>query len=167
MTNRGQGFRGWEGRGGTEKNELSERRLWTRYWGTAGQYATENRNVNFDEFVRRMRVSLPQGLTMSNPGGGTTTVLSIDESRLCYRRGRSRFCVGLAELYEAFTQHAGKTMSTTDLKASAPAVFDSRHGGHNCHCTVLLLALQRMGLAPGIWGKGRAGAPFGVTTLPS
>lgn len=119
--------------------------------------------MTFDQFVTRMRSTLPEGLELPNPGGGTTTVLGIDDTRLCYRRGRSRFCVGLAELHRAYLHHAGEAVRTTALKNYAPAVFDSRSGGHNCHCTVLFLSLQRMGLAGVIWGKGRVGAPFGVT----
>lgn len=121
--------------------------------------------MTLEEFVGRMRAALPDGTEMCNPGGGTTTVLDCDDARLCYRRGRSRFCVALAALHEAYLHHAGMTVTTTDLKTYAPQVFDSRGGGHNCHCTVFFLALQRMGLASAFWGKGRVGAPFGVTTI--
>jgi hypothetical protein len=54
-------------------------------------------------------------------------------------------------------------MTTSDLKAAWPDVFDSANGGHNCHATVLFLVLGRMGLASEISGRGQRGSPFGVT----
>jgi hypothetical protein len=54
-------------------------------------------------------------------------------------------------------------MTTRDLKDFAPDVYDSAAGGHNCNATVLMLALNRMGLATPVWGRGQRGAPFGVT----
>jgi hypothetical protein len=54
-------------------------------------------------------------------------------------------------------------MTTRDLKDLAPGVFDSGAGGHGCNATVLMLALNQMGMATPVWGRGRRGAPFGVT----
>lgn len=119
--------------------------------------------MDYLDFSRLLRTRLPEGTEMENPGGGITTILRVDEARLNYRRGRSRFSVGLKELHEAYERFSGCEVSTTELKAHAPGVFDSGQGGHNCHCTVLFMALQRMGLAGGTWGCGRAGAPFGAT----
>ncbi|MDZ7779957.1 MAG: hypothetical protein U5R14_08515 [Gemmatimonadota bacterium] len=56
------------------------------------------------------------------------------------------------------------TSATTDLKEYvARGVRYRSQRGHNCNCTVLLLALHRMGLASEISGKGRRGSPFGAT----
>src|SRR5262249_14930569 len=53
--------------------------------------------------------------------------------------------------------------SANQIQDYKPAIFDTDRNGHNCHCTFFFLALQRMGLAGAIWGRGRAGSPFGVS----
>ena len=119
--------------------------------------------MDFDAFSERFRASLPTGLVLDNPGGGTTTILRHDGERVGYRRGGSGFSVGLRDLYAAYIHFANGDVTTKQLKDYAPHLFDSSRGGHNCHCTLLFLALQRMGLASEIWGRGRVGSLFGVT----
>jgi hypothetical protein len=106
---------------------------------------------------------LPEGTVLNNPGGGTSTVLWVDDGRVCYQRGKSRFYVGLRDLYSAFMHFAGGDVTTRQLKDYSPGVFDSAQRGHNCHCTFLFLALQQMGAVQEIWGHGHAGSPFGAT----
>ena len=115
-----------------------------------------------EDFATAMCRSLPAGTVLKNPGRGTSTIVWIDDDRLCYQRGRARFYVFLADLHEAFQEFAGRDATTTDLKKYAPQVFDSAQRGHNCNCTVLFMALQSMGLAGPIKGSGRRGDPFGV-----
>jgi hypothetical protein len=119
--------------------------------------------VDFDSFAQLVRGNLPEGVVLDNPGGGTSTVLWCDAERVCYRRGGSRFYVPLRDLYDAYAHFAGRDVTTRQLKDYSPAVFDSSHGGHNCHGTFLFLALRQMNLASDIWGRGQAGSPFGVT----
>lgn len=119
--------------------------------------------MEFDTFAQRLRASLPEGTKLENPGGGTSTVLWCDGERVSYRRGKSRFYVSLSDLYSAYMHFAGGDVTTRELKDHAPGVFDSTRKGHNCNCTFLFLALQQMGLTEEIWGRGRSGAPFGVT----
>jgi hypothetical protein len=114
-------------------------------------------------FVDCLRRALPEGSVLANPGGGTTTIVWHDRNKLCYMRGESRFYVALEDLYKAYSNFEGSDMSTRDLKAFAPHVFDSNAKGHNCNATVLMLALHRMDASSAIWGRGRPGAPFGVT----
>lgn len=123
---------------------------------------TEN-IVDLNSFRVRLQTSLPMGTVLPNPGSGTTTIAWCDDERLCYRRGKSLFYVGVRELHEAYVYSMGRDVTTGDLKAHAPHIFDSANRGHNCNCTVLFLALQQMGLVGGIWGRGRRGTPFGVT----
>jgi len=118
--------------------------------------------MQFDTFANRLRHSLPEGTVLQNPGKGTTTVLWCDGERLCYQRGKSRFYVHLADLHNAYTAHIGGDMTTNDVKAFAPGIFDSRSGGHGCNATVLMLALREMDLAGEIFGRGQRGKPFGV-----
>ncbi|MDP2857146.1 MAG: hypothetical protein Q8P50_04115 [Bacillota bacterium] len=113
-------------------------------------------------FTRKMHHALPPGTVMNNPAGGTTTVEWIDNERLCYRRGRALFYVSLQELHSAYLHFRGGQTTTTALREFAPEVFDSSAKGHNCNCTVLFMALERMGLAGPISGRGRRGDPFAV-----
>jgi hypothetical protein len=41
--------------------------------------------MDLDGFVQLLRTSLPVGVVLANPGGGTSTVLSHDAERVCYR----------------------------------------------------------------------------------
>jgi hypothetical protein len=102
---------------------------------------------------------------MQNPGEGTSTVMWCDRIRICYKRGDSRLYIDLNELYNAYQQHRGRSVSTNDLKVMAPAVFDSSKNGHNCHCTFFFMALQKMGIIDEIQGEGRPGHPF-AASLP-
>lgn len=123
--------------------------------------------MEYDAFVQSLMASLPEGTVMDNPGGGTSTVMWCDGERICYKRGRgSRLYVDLRHLYEGYRQHSGRRMTTNDLKAMNPAVFDTKQNGHNCHCTFLFMALQRMGIVGAIQGAGGAGSPFWVS-LPA
>jgi hypothetical protein len=119
--------------------------------------------VDFNAFAELFRNHLPEGLVLNNPGGGTSTIVWCDGERVCYRRGDLRLYVGLRELHAAYTHFAGRDVTTRQLKDNAPTLFDSNRGGHNCHCTLFFLALQRMGLVGELWGRGQAGSPFGVT----
>lgn len=119
--------------------------------------------MDFDTFAQRLRTSLPEGMVLDNPGGGTSTVMWCDGERVCYQRGELRLYVGLRELHAAYLHFGGKDVTTRQLKDYSPGLFDSDRGGHNCHCTFFFLALQRMGVVGELWGRGQAGSPFGVT----
>lgn len=123
--------------------------------------------MNYEAFVRSLTENLPEGLVMDNPGRGTSTVMWCDGERICYKRGRgARLYVDLRHLYEGYRQHAGRRMTTNDLKVMAPGVFDSKQNGHSCHCTFLFMALRRMDVVDEVQGAGRAGDPFWVS-LPA
>lgn len=119
--------------------------------------------MDFSTFKQLLLKSLPEGLILENPGGGTSTILPGDGERVCYRRGKSTFKVSLRDLHAAYVHFSGADVTARQLKEYAPHVFDSARKGHNCHGTFLFLALRRMGLTGEIWGQGRAGSPFGVS----
>jgi hypothetical protein len=123
-------------------------------------------SVEFPVFARLFRTSLPAETVLDNPGGGTSTIIWCAEERVCYRRGNLRLYIDLCDLHAAYDHFAGREVTTQHLKSYAPALFDSARKGHDCHCTFFFLALERMGLVTGIWGRGRAGSPFGVTIAP-
>ncbi len=118
----------------------------------------------FQEFSGRVRMAVPPGTVLDNPGGGTTTILSYDGETLRYRRGRSRFGVSLRDLYRAADAFRGQRITSAKLQRFAPEVFDSRrpHFGHSCNCTVLYMLLQQAGYVVEIGGAGVRGNPFFV-----
>ena len=119
--------------------------------------------MDYKSFAQRVVGGLPPDTVLKNPGKGTSTIVWCDDERLCYQRGGSRFYVDLQALYGAYHHFKGQEVTTSDLKAYAPGVFDSANGGHNCNATVLFLILVQLGMADRIWGHGYRGSPFGVT----
>lgn len=100
---------------------------------------------------------------MDNPGGGTSTVMWCDDERICYKRGlRSLFYVNLSDLFESYDQFRGKKVTTNDLKEMNRKVYDSKQKGHNCHCTLLFMALLKMGVVNAINGSGKRGNPYWI-----
>jgi hypothetical protein len=119
--------------------------------------------MDLENFTQRLRASLPDGLVLENPGGGTSAILWSDNDQVCFQRRKSRFYVRVRDFYDAYLHFLGQNVTTSLLKEYAPAVFDSARKGHNCHSTFFFMALQRMGLITEIWGRGQSGSPFGVT----
>ncbi len=120
--------------------------------------------MEFDTFVSAIRRDFPVGTAFDNPGGGTSTVTGFTESHISYRRGKSRISVSLRDLYEAYSNFVGQDVTTSNLRAFRPAVFDSsaRPAGHSCNCTFLFGVLEVLGLSGPINGAGVGGSPFSV-----
>lgn len=114
------------------------------------------------EFDASLLRHFPKGTVLRNPGGGTTTVLQDPGTRFVYRRGKSTLRVRTSDLYAAYKAFRGRRVASPDLKAFAPAVFDSSRNGHSCNCTTLFMILKGMGLATTISGRGVRGDPFWV-----
>ncbi len=111
-------------------------------------------NINFEEFVRKSKEVLIIGREFNNPGGGTSTIISVGDN-VRYRRGKSTISISIDELYKAYISFKGKQCITKDLRAYAPAIFDSaaRPAGHSCNCTFLFMLLHEIGLANEIKDK--------------
>ena len=119
--------------------------------------------MDYNAFCHLFTSALPVGTVLRNPGGGVTEIINYTANgRLVYRRGRSRMYVSLRDLYAAWQQFQGQRVSSADLRAFAPEVFNSKAGGHSCNCTVLFLAFRKMGLVDRIAGAGRRGDPYCV-----
>jgi len=118
--------------------------------------------MNLKEFASSIKSKVPVGAVLQNPGGGTSTILSYDEDRVCYERGHSRFYIELADVWEAAEHFKGQYVTTTALKEFKPVVYDSSQQGHNCNCTLMFLLLREVGTTPEIQGTGKSGDPFGV-----
>lgn len=117
------------------------------------------------EFATSVQSVFPVGAIVDNPGGGTSRIASITESTVSYVRGNSTISVAFSDLYDAYNHFQGQYVSSSDLRAFRPSVFDStaRPAGHSCNCTFLFRTLERLELSGPITGSGVRGGPYGVT----
>lgn len=124
--------------------------------------------MDFNQFIRAIKSTIPPETILQNPGGGTTTIIAYDNEYLKYRRGKSRFKVGLNDLFEAYSRFRGTQLSSRELKQINPRVFDSKfpHFGHSCNATLLYMFLKEIGVVEGVHGAGHRGNPFFVD-IPS
>ena len=120
--------------------------------------------MTLPEFVRTLKAGVPVGSTLNNPGGGTSTIIKYSQSFITYRRGKSAIRVSYEALFKAYAAHKGRTVSSSDLKQFAPAVFDSaaRPAGHSCNATLLFIVLRKLDLASDVSGRGVRGDPYHV-----
>ena len=54
--------------------------------------------------------------SFDNPGGGTSTIITVGEDKLSYMRGKSRFFLSYSAIFDAFRLFSGMTTTTNDLK---------------------------------------------------
>ena len=115
-------------------------------------------------FASKIRNAVPVGAVFENPGGGTSKVLKVTDTAITYRRGNSTISVSFENLFTAYASFQGQQVSSSELKAFAPSVFDSkaRPAGHSCNATFLFMILRRIGVAGELGGKGVKGAPYFV-----
>jgi len=118
--------------------------------------------MEYQQFYDQLLISLPIGTILNNPGGGTTKISSYTKDNLAYVRGKSKIRVSIHDLYSAYSRFNGQVVTSTELRAYLPRVFDSKVNGHSCNCTVLFMALKQMGLTGSIKGTGKRGDPFKV-----
>jgi hypothetical protein len=120
--------------------------------------------MDFQAFKDQLRNAVRRGTVFQNPGGGTTEVVFVSDDAVSYRRGKSKINVSLQDLFDAYRDHRGRHVSSTDLRIFRPSVFDSQSkpAGHSCNCTFLFLILQRLGIVKDIQGKGVKGNPYFV-----
>jgi len=113
------------------------------------------------EFTTAMKKALSTGDVLDNPGGGTSEIAQIDEEKIIYVRGRSRFTLPTDDLWKIVRAYEGREVKTTDMREMIPECFGAEKGGHTGNGTFALSLLDRMGmLKDGVQGKGRQGAPF-------
>ena len=118
--------------------------------------------MNLDHFREQIKKTTPVGTVLKNPGGGTSEITQYSDHNIYYVRGSSTISVSFDDLFSAYSNFKGQRVSSSELRAYAPAIFDSaaRPAGHSCNCTFLLLILQRMMLVDKIEGAGVRGNPF-------
>ena len=120
--------------------------------------------MDIDTFCTKFFETVTPGTVFQNPGGGTSNVLSVKNGKVRYKRGASTMAVSLQDLFNAYVAFRGRSMSSSELKVLAPAIFDSaaRPAGHSCNATFFFLALQKMAVVTAIHGNGVRGAPYFV-----
>lgn len=116
-------------------------------------------------FVSAFHDKIKVGSVLRNPQKGESTVMSINNGIITYKRENSNISVPIEVLYQSYSAFSGKKMSTNDLKTYNPEIFDSsaRPAGHSCNTTFLFCVLMKMSLVKRIKGKGVSGDPFFVT----
>ena len=121
--------------------------------------------MNYQQFVDSIKSRIPVGVTLANPGGGTSTITSYSEEKIVYQRGNSKISVSFEDLYKAYSQLKGKQVYTTDLRDFAPEIFDSKRNGHSCNSTFFFSILKLLGKVIEIKGDGKANHPFYVSII--
>jgi hypothetical protein len=111
--------------------------------------------MDFEMFVSSIRNEAPVG---------TSEILKITDTKISYRRGKSKITVSFDDLFKAYSHFQGKRVTSSDLKKFLPSIFDSRArpAGHSCNATFLFTLLQHIGASGNIMGNGKAGDPFFV-----
>jgi hypothetical protein len=125
---------------------------------------TSETTMTFDEFSLKLGSAVTPGMIFVNPGGGTSEVVSLDNGKISYRRKSLTITITIRSLYDAFFVFRNSRISSPDLKARWPAIFDprARPAGHSCNVTFLFLCLKKMGIVSEILGKGVRGNPYYV-----
>ncbi len=120
--------------------------------------------MDFSEFVLAFHEQIKVGSIFLNPQKGDSTVISVKNGIVKYKRKKSPISVPLEVLYQSYSDFSGKKMSTNDLKAYKPEIFNSKAtpAGHDCNTTFLFCVLMKMSLVKRIKGKGVSGDPFFV-----
>ena len=90
--------------------------------------------------------------------------VAIAESMLRYTRGNSTIRVALSDLAKARAKFRGKRVSSVELRAYMPGVFDSnaRPAGHSCNVTLLFTVLMMLRLGSDVEGLGVRGNPYSI-----
>jgi hypothetical protein len=122
--------------------------------------------MEYRQFYQKIKLALPEGTILENPGSGTTTIMSYTDSNLVYKRGNSLISVAITHLFQAYKEFRGRDVNSTDLRKFAPRVFNSEANGQSSNCTLFFMILKMTGIVDRIKGEGRRGSPYWVT-IPS
>ena len=125
--------------------------------------------MNLGQFKKQIESSTPEGTILENPGGGTSEIIRVTNTKISYKRGSSTIKVSFDDLHTAYVRFTGRTVTSSELKKFAPNIFDStaRPAGHSCNCTFLFLLLSRIHAGGKIQGAGIRGNPFALAIYDS
>ena len=113
----------------------------------------------------RLEERVPAGTILDNPGRGNSKIKAYGPEKLSYVRGTSTMYLAYSDIADVYESFKGKKVSSIDLKAFRPQVFDSsaRPAGHSCNCTMVFMLLEKLDLSGSVEGAGVRGNPFSAT----
>ena len=129
--------------------------------------STSNKRRSMDKAAFKHQISraAPIGTEFSNPGGGTSTIVSQSDRNIYYKRGRSTIGMSFGDMFDVWNKFQSREVSSSDLRIYRPTVFVSYKNGHSCNCTFLFTVLYAAGLASNLSGEGVRGNPFRARML--
>jgi hypothetical protein len=87
------------------------------------------------------------GVILENPVGDSYKIIKyVDKVKIVYQSNHSEINVSLEDLYDTYKNFRGRSISSTDLIAHAPGVFDSGRGGDAYNCTFFFMLLKAAGI---------------------
>ncbi|MCV6590568.1 MAG: hypothetical protein OIF57_16310 [Marinobacterium sp.] len=99
-----------------------------------------------------------EGLVFNNIHKGSVSIISNNQGRIHYHRGKDTISFKYSHLYKAWDAFRGESITCEVLKAWKPSLFDSRahpKAGYDSNCGVFLFLLEHLGLAREVNRKGR------------
>ena len=120
--------------------------------------------MSLETFAAQVAHLCSGGLDLCLPPIAKYLKVSVVAEKVRYTRGHSTMRVALTDLYETWSSFRGRRVSSTDLRAFRPHVFDSsaRPSGHSCNVGLLFSLLIELRLADDLRGAGVRGNPFSI-----
>ena len=115
----------------------------------------------YEQFLKELHKKINIGIILDNPGGGKSEIISIDDSKIVYKRGTSKISIKTHDVFGVYDKYKDCVYSS-ELKEDKPFIFDSKLNGHSCNCTFVFMILRELGIVDKIEGGGVRGNPFYV-----
>jgi len=103
-----------------------------------------------EQFFKLVENAQLEKQVFNHPEKGTLTVVSVTKERIHYLRTKTTVSVKLNHLYKAYDEFNGQKVTTEQLKAFKPGVFDSKgqpKSGHDSNGIFFLKLMEHMQLA--------------------
>ena len=114
------------------------------------------------ELYKMINENFSIGQIFNNPGKGTSTIVSITDMNITYKRGSSNIAIKHSDINKVYVEFRNRECSSNDLKELDESIFSSDSGGHSCNCTFLFLLLNHLNLSSEIMGRGVRGDSYYV-----
>lgn len=119
--------------------------------------------IDFSELI--VKEIAPNKTFANLRGDGITEILSCANDKIKYKKKESILYLPIKEIWAIYEEFKGKKIPSSDLKEYKPKTFDSKKGGHDCHCTTLLLIFKELNICENIFGEGAKGNPFSIEII--
>ncbi|MCH4887924.1 hypothetical protein EZV73_10085 [Acidaminobacter sp. JC074] len=110
----------------------------------------------------KLKDQLKVGQVLNNPLRGTSEIMSVDDTKVVYKRGNSNITLKFEDIEDVVIKFSGGVCSTSQMKLYKPQAFSSKHNGHSCNCTFCFMVLKEIGHIDQIHGGGRRSNPYYV-----